>query len=151
MTDSRTPDSRTPGGQPPENRTPAGRSPQSRPPDGRSRHGRAPDRRTVQAGIARMEGYLLWQAEIDRARADAAAFVDALDWPTTAQREELAALLARRQLDLSQQTVARIAARALQLRREYQQRYDVLRRRVLVAALALLTALVLLDALLLAR
>ncbi|MFJ6787592.1 hypothetical protein [Streptomyces angustmyceticus] len=136
MTDSRTPDR-----QPPD----------SRPPGGRSRDGRAPDRRTVQAGIARMEGYLLWQAETDRARTDAEALVAALDWPTTAQRDELVALLARRQLDLSRQSVTRVASRALQLRREYQQRYDALRRRVLVAALALLTALVLLNALLLAR
>ncbi|MFG2828277.1 hypothetical protein ACGFWI_12570 [Streptomyces sp. NPDC048434] len=112
---------------------------------------RTPDSRTVQAGIASMEGYLLWQAEIDRARSDAEAFVDALDWPTTAQREELVGLLARRQLDLSQLTVTRIATRALQLRREYQQRYDVLKRRVLATALALLAALVLLNVLLLAH
>lgn len=114
-------------------------------------HSRTPDSRTVKAGIARMEGYLLWQAEIDRARADAESFVDALDWPTSAQREELVALLVRRQLDLSQMTVTRIAARALQLRREYQQRYDVLKRRVLVAALVLLTVLTFLDVLLLAH
>ncbi|MEV5127584.1 hypothetical protein AB0K49_33055 [Streptomyces decoyicus] len=114
-------------------------------------HSRTPDRRTVEAGIARMEGYLLWQAEIDRARTDAEAFVDALDWPTSAQREELVALLARRQLDLSQMAVTRIATRARQLRREYQQRYDVLKRRVLLTALALLTVLTFLDVLLLAR
>ncbi|MFF8784378.1 hypothetical protein [Streptomyces sp. NPDC015125] len=109
-----------------------------------------PDSRTVQAGIADIEGYLLWQAEIDRARADAEAFVDALDWPTSAQRQELVRLLARRQLDLSQRAVTRTATRALQLRREYQQRYDFLKRRVLAAVLALLAALVLVNVLLLA-
>ncbi|MGW8970145.1 hypothetical protein [Streptomyces platensis] len=109
-----------------------------------------PDSRTVQAGIARMEGYLLWQAEIDSARADAEAAVDALDWPTTAQREELVDLLARRQLNVSQMALTRIATRAHQLRGEYQQRYDVLKRRALAAVLALLTALMLLNALLLA-
>ncbi|SED89156.1 hypothetical protein SAMN05428945_5930 [Streptomyces sp. 2224.1] len=111
---------------------------------------RTPDSRTVRAGIADIEGYLLWQAETDRARADAEAFVDALDWPTTAQRQELVRLLALRQLDLSQRAVTRIAGRALQLRREYQQRYDCLKRRVLAAALAVLVALVLLNVLVLA-
>ncbi|MFD5394815.1 hypothetical protein ACFWJW_11375 [Streptomyces sp. NPDC127097] len=111
---------------------------------------RTPDSRTVQAGIARMEGYLLWQAEVDCARADAEAAVDALDWPTTAQREELVDLLARRQLDVSRMAITRIAARAHQLRGEYQQRYNVLKLRALATVLALLTALVLLNALLLA-
>ncbi|MGW7579441.1 hypothetical protein [Streptomyces sp. NPDC054765] len=109
---------------------------------------RTPDSRTVQAGIASMEGYLLWQAEIDRARTDAEAVVAALDWPTDAQREELVALLAGRQLDVSRMAVTRIAARALQVRREYQQRYDLLKRRVLATALAVLTALVFLNVLL---
>lgn len=109
-----------------------------------------PDSRTVQAGIARMEGYLLWQAEIACARADAEAAVDALDWPTAAQREELVDLLAHRQLGVSQMAITRIAARAHQLGGEYQHRYDVLKRRVLATVLALLTALVLLNALLLA-
>ncbi|MGA5563333.1 cytochrome C oxidase subunit I [Streptomyces platensis] len=97
-----------------------------------------------------MEGYLLWQAEVDCARADAEAAVDALDWPTTAQREELVALLARRQLDVSQLALTRIATRAHQLRGEYQQRYDVLRRRALAAVVGLVAALVLVNALLLA-
>ncbi|MFG2526460.1 hypothetical protein [Streptomyces sp. NPDC048516] len=117
--------------------------------DRRTPDRRTPDSRTVQAGIADIEGYLLWQAETDRARADAEAFVDALDWPTAAQRQELVRLLALRQLDLSRRSVTRIAARALQLRREYQQRYDCLKRRVLAAVLALLAALVLLNVLLL--
>ncbi|BCK73005.1 hypothetical protein Srufu_069580 [Streptomyces libani subsp. rufus] len=109
-----------------------------------------PDSRTVQAGIARMEGYLLWQAEIAGARADAEAAVDALDWPTAAQREELVDLLARRQLDVSQMAITRIATRAHQLRGEYQHRYDVLKRRALATVLALMAVLVLLNALLLA-
>ncbi|MFE3882180.1 hypothetical protein ACFXPQ_04525 [Streptomyces lydicus] len=118
--------------------------------DRRTPDRRTPDSRTVRAGIADIEGYLLWQAETDRARADAEAFVDSLDWPTTAQRQELVRLLARRQLELSQRAVTRVAGRALQLRREYQQRYDCLKRRVLAAVLALLVALVLLNVLLLA-
>ncbi|MGX1761400.1 hypothetical protein ACWIG5_31575 [Streptomyces lydicus] len=121
-----------------------------RTPDRRTPDSSTPDSRTVRAGIADIEGYLLWQAETDRARADAEAFVDALDWPTTAQRQELVRLLAQRQLELSQRAVTRVAGRALQLRREYQQRYDCLKRRVLAAVLVLLVALVLLNVLLLA-
>lgn len=128
-----------------DHRTPGRRTPNSDTPDRRM-----PDSRTVQAGITGIEGYLLWQAETDRARAEAEAFVDALDWPTAAQRQELVRLLALRQLDLSQRAVTRIACRARQLRREYQQRYDCLKRRVLAAVLALLAALVLLNVLLLA-
>lgn len=140
MTDHRTPGRRTPNSD----------TPNSDKPDGDVPDRRMPDSRTVQAGIAGIEGYLLWQAETDRARAEAEAFVDALDWPTAAQRQELVRLLALRQLDLSQRAVTRIACRARQLRREYQQRYDCLRRRVLATVLALLAALVLLNVLLLA-
>ncbi|AWN30516.1 MULTISPECIES: hypothetical protein [unclassified Streptomyces] len=111
----------------------------------------APDSRTVQAGIASLEGYLLWQGEIDRARAEAEACVEVLDWPTTAQREELVDLLARRQLDLSRMVITRVAERSLQLRRDYQQRYDCLKRRVVACALALVAVLALVSCLLLAR
>ncbi|MET7902340.1 hypothetical protein ABZS86_12985 [Streptomyces sp. NPDC005355] len=117
--------------------------------DNRTPDGRTPDGRSVEAGIATMEGYLLWQAEIERTRTEAQAFVDALDWPTTAQREELVDLLARRQLDLSRMIVSRIAARALQLREEYQHRYEHLKRRVVAYAVAAVAVLVFLNVLLL--
>ncbi|MET7933146.1 hypothetical protein [Streptomyces sp. NPDC005322] len=111
---------------------------------------RTPDGPSVEAGIATMEGYLLWQAEIERTRTEAESLVDGLDWPTTAQREELVELLARRQLDLSRVTVSRIAARALQLREEYQHRYDHLKRRVVACALAAVAVVIFLNVLLLA-
>ncbi|MFF4283376.1 hypothetical protein [Streptomyces kronopolitis] len=111
----------------------------------------APGRHTVQAGIASLEGYLLWQGEIDRARAEAEACVEALDWPTAAQREELVALLAGRQLDLSRMVITRIAERSLQLRGEYQQRYSYLKRRLMACSLALAVGLAAVHCLLLAR
>ncbi|MFE1315132.1 hypothetical protein [Streptomyces sp. NPDC058755] len=111
----------------------------------------AADDDSVQAGIARMEGYLLWQGEIERARAEAESFADELDWLTTAQREKVVDLFTRRQLDLSRMAITRTAQRALQLRQEYQQRYDCLKRRGFAAALALGAAAVFVDSLLLMR
>ncbi|MFE1292616.1 hypothetical protein [Streptomyces sp. NPDC058751] len=102
-----------------------------------------PDGGSVRDGIARMEGYLLWQGEVERARAEAESFADQLDWLTTAQREEVVDLFARRQLDLSRTAITRTARRALQLRQEYQHRYDHLRLRTFAGALALGTAVAL--------
>ncbi|MEW1653986.1 cytochrome C oxidase subunit I [Streptomyces sp. NPDC093707] len=101
-----------------------------------------PDARAIRAGIATMEGYLLWQAEIDRARSTSEALLEPVDWLTTAQREELTDLLTRQQLDHARSTVTRLATRSLQMRRDYEDRYHHLKRRVLGSALALSTAVV---------
>jgi hypothetical protein len=111
----------------------------------------AADDDAVRAGIARVEGYLLWQGEVERARAEAESFADELDWLTTAQREAVVDLFARRQLDLSRTAITRTAQRALQLRQEYQDRYDYLRRRGFAAAMALEAATVFVASLLLMR
>jgi hypothetical protein len=103
---------------------------------------------SVRDGIARMEGYLLWQGEIERAHAEAESFADQLDWLTTAQREEVVDLFTGRQLALSRMMITRTAERALQLRREYQHRYDCLRRRLFAGALATGVAAVFVDCLL---
>ncbi|MEV0181838.1 hypothetical protein [Streptomyces sp. NPDC050625] len=111
----------------------------------------AADDDAVQAGIARVEGYLLWQGEVERARTEAESFADELDWLTTAQREVVVDLFTRRQLDLSRAAITRTAQRALQLRQEYQHRYDCLRRRGFATALALQAATVSVASLLLMR
>ncbi|WP_328670961.1 hypothetical protein [Streptomyces sp. NBC_00328] len=103
---------------------------------------------SVRDGIARMEGYLLWQGEVERALAEAESFADQLDWLTTAQREEVVDLFTRHQLALSRTAITRTARRALQLRQEYQDRYDFLRRQVFAGALALGTATVFVNCLL---
>lgn len=86
-------------------------------------------------GIARVEGYLLWRAEMDRARTDAQNVADALEWPTTAQREDLVRVLTGAYLDRSRVMLAQTAKRAAELRSEYQARYERLRRRFLASAL----------------
>ncbi|WP_432138511.1 MULTISPECIES: hypothetical protein [unclassified Streptomyces] len=110
---------------------------------------RLPDGDAVREGIARMEGYLLWQGEIEQARAEAESFADRLDWLTTAQREDVVDLFVRHRLDLSQALLRRTAGRALQLREEYQERYDCLRIRLLAVALALGAAAVFVNCLVL--
>ncbi|MFI2434316.1 hypothetical protein [Streptomyces sp. NPDC018693] len=102
----------------------------------------------VRDGIAQMEGYLLWQGEIEQARAEAESFADQLDWLTTAQREAVVDLFVRHRLDLSHSLLRRTARRALQLREEYQERYDHLKRRLFAVALALGAAAVFVNCLL---
>ncbi|MFJ9447606.1 hypothetical protein ACIRRH_38080 [Kitasatospora sp. NPDC101235] len=60
-------------------------------------------------GLRRLEGYLLWQAEIATACQDATAFTDALPWLTDAQREDVAQAYTRERLRVSRQDVTRIA------------------------------------------
>ncbi len=40
-------------------------------------------------GLAQLEGFLLWNAEVERARRRACRFTDQLPWLTTAQREDV--------------------------------------------------------------
>ncbi|MEU7568720.1 hypothetical protein AB0A99_22495 [Streptomyces fradiae] len=98
----------------------------------------------VRDGIASMEGYLLWQGEIEQARMAAEAFADRLDWLTSGQREQVTDLYTRTELDRSRASIAHTAQRARQLRQEYQDRYDHLRRRAVACCLTLGAAAVLL-------
>lgn len=86
-------------------------------------------------GVRRLEGYLLWQAEIAGARRAATAFADQLPWLTTAQREALERAYVQEQLHSSQRTIAHIARRCRTIRGEYEARYRRLRLRA--AALCL--------------
>jgi hypothetical protein len=87
----------------------------------------------VAAGINQLEGYLLWQAETDRARDCARDFSARLPWLTTAQREEVEHAYTQDRLQQSRAYLLRIAGRCRELQREYQQRYDALRRRLAIA------------------
>ncbi|WP_374984565.1 hypothetical protein [Streptomyces fradiae] len=91
----------------------------------------------VRDGIASMEGYLLWQVEIEQARTAAEAFADRLDWLTSGQREQVVDLYTRTELDRSRASITHTAQRARQLRQEYQERYDHLRRRAVAWCLIL--------------
>lgn len=99
------------------------------------RHTDAASPEEAREGIAKVEGYLLWQAETARARAEAEAVADELGWLTTAQREELVRVLTGSYLDRSRAALAETAERIVQIRSEFQSRYERLRRRALASAL----------------
>ncbi|MCQ4079644.1 hypothetical protein NGB36_03270 [Streptomyces sp. RB6PN25] len=103
-------------------------------------------------GINQLEGYLLWQAETDRARDSAREFSASLPWLTIAQREEVEHAYTQDRLEQSKVYLVRIAGRCRELQHEYQQRYDALRRRLAIAFVVgsclTLTLAVLLGALL---
>lgn len=89
-------------------------------------------------GLARMEGYLLWNAEIEEARRLARRFTDELPWLTTAQREDVERVYAADRAEASRVMLVRISARATELRGEYSRRYRTLRARCVAAAVVCL-------------
>ncbi|GGX73613.1 hypothetical protein [Streptomyces minutiscleroticus] len=93
------------------------------------------------AAVNQVEGYLLVQAEWDTARREGEEFARRMPWLTTGQHEEVARHYAEQRMLVTRQTLRRIAARADELRGEYQARYDLLRERVMrLAALAVCAA-----------
>ncbi|MFF3766996.1 hypothetical protein ACFYYR_23305 [Streptomyces sp. NPDC001922] len=95
----------------------------------------APDPHGVTAGINRIEGYLLWQAETAGAEERAEAFCDRLPWLTTGQREEVERVYVQDRLDDARRDLRRVAARCEELQEEYRARYRTLRRRLVAACL----------------
>jgi hypothetical protein len=87
-----------------------------------------PDKESAR-GLAQVEGYLLWNAEVAEARRQARHFADALPWLTTAQREDVERVYVTDRMAVSRETLTRIAGRAVELRGEYTARYDRLRSR----------------------
>lgn len=89
-----------------------------------------------------VEGYLLAEADRERARREAEAFCARLPWLTTAQAEEVARLYAEEHIELTRQRLRQTLRRADELRHEYEARYAALRHRLLawhaVGATALL-------------
>ncbi|MFE6973248.1 hypothetical protein [Streptomyces sp. NPDC057682] len=86
-------------------------------------------------GLARMEGYLLWSAELEQARREARRFTDALPWLTTAQREDVERVYAADRAAVARTMLVRVADRSAELRGEYTERYRLLRARCVAAAL----------------
>jgi hypothetical protein len=99
-------------------------------------------------GIQQLEGYLLWQAEKERARAEAEAFAHRLPWLTGEQRRQVTHHYAELRLADTLKTLEHLRERSRELRIEYSLRYEHLRRRLLHAAAYLAVSLLLLDALL---
>ncbi|MFE3648166.1 hypothetical protein ACFXPZ_37830 [Streptomyces sp. NPDC059101] len=93
------------------------------------------DLRTART-IHEIEGYLLWEAEKERARGQAAEFCDRLPWLTDSQREDVVRHYCREQREMSRSYLERIAVRSASLRTEYESAYRTLRCRLVVALLS---------------
>ncbi|WP_225824374.1 cytochrome C oxidase subunit I [Streptomyces naphthomycinicus] len=83
-----------------------------------------------------VEGYLLWQARVAEAERRAREFTGSLDWLTTAQREEIERRYVADSLRRARADLERIAARCVSLRAEYENRYALVRRRLVGVVLA---------------
>ncbi|MFJ3709437.1 MULTISPECIES: hypothetical protein [unclassified Streptomyces] len=82
----------------------------------------------------RIEGYLLWNAEVEEARRRASDFVAQLPWLTTAQREDVERVYAADRMAASRDALLRITSRIAELRDEYTARYQQLQRRCMAVA-----------------
>ncbi|MFJ1747234.1 hypothetical protein ACIOJD_13450 [Streptomyces sp. NPDC088116] len=85
-------------------------------------------------GLFQIEGYLLWSAEIEDIRRQAARFTEQLPWLTTAQREDVERVYATDRAAASRAMLIRISDRVTELRGEYSERYRQLRARCVTAA-----------------
>ncbi|MFH8475549.1 hypothetical protein [Streptomyces sp. NPDC018000] len=91
-------------------------------------------------GLAQLEGYLLWNAEVEEARRQAGRFTDELPWLTTAQREDVERVYTADRLAASQAMLCRISVRVTELRGEYDARYRRLKARGVAAGVVLVGA-----------
>ncbi|KOX37650.1 hypothetical protein ADL06_02600 [Streptomyces sp. NRRL F-6491] len=87
------------------------------------------------AGIARLEGYLLARRAGTEATRAGAVFADRFPWLGPQERSEVAREFAREHLAVRRRMLQDTVTRAGELRREYGDRYDRLRRRLLAVAL----------------
>ncbi|MEU9119394.1 hypothetical protein AB0C96_05960 [Streptomyces sp. NPDC048506] len=90
---------------------------------------------SMERAINEIEGYLLWEAEKDRARTRADAFCKDLPWLTDTQRQDVARRYCQDQSEASRSYLERIAARSATLRAEYEGVYRALRRRLITGFL----------------
>jgi hypothetical protein len=90
------------------------------------------------AAVNEVEGYLLCQAELRKAREEAETFACRLAYLTTAQQEEVARAYAEDRIQMSQTALRAVATRCEELRAEYSARYEHLRLRMLCIYVATL-------------
>lgn len=105
-------------------------------------------REEERALVAEIEGHLLLASAREECRAAAARAADRMGWLTDSQREYLESELETEYLGLARTSWRRTAERGVELRREYEARYRMLRQRLLacfVLLSALLTATTLLT------
>ncbi|WP_063784256.1 hypothetical protein [Streptomyces sp. SBT349] len=99
-----------------------------------------PGEREAATGIARLEGYLLWQAELGNARTEGESFAAGLTWLTEEQRADVAARYAEERVRLARRVLTGVADRCRTLDGEYTARYRQLRQRLLCVTLCALLA-----------
>lgn len=87
-----------------------------------------------------VDGYLLWRARVTEAEQRAREFVRPMDWLTTSQQAEIERYYVADALKRARKDLERIAARCLDLRAEYEHRYQTLRRRCVGLALTVCAA-----------
>ncbi|MET9494130.1 hypothetical protein [Streptomyces sp. NPDC006552] len=85
----------------------------------------------IESGLLQMEGYLLWTSKTAETRAQAEDFTGRLPWLTTAQREEVERVFTEERLAFHKAALVQLAARAHELRGEYDERYARLKARCL--------------------
>ncbi|WUH88969.1 hypothetical protein OG900_01700 [Streptomyces sp. NBC_00433] len=86
-------------------------------------------------GLEQLTDFLLWNAEIEQARRQAAAFASHLTWLTTPQREDVERVYVADRIESSRAILRRNQDRAAELRSEYSARYQALKMRCVAAAL----------------
>ncbi|MFI8437254.1 hypothetical protein ACIGJO_26640 [Streptomyces sp. NPDC079020] len=91
-------------------------------------------------GLAQLEGYLLWNAEIEEARRQARRLTGQLPWLTTAQREDVERVYLMERMAGCRESLTRITGRAAELRGEYTERYEQLRARCVAASVVAVSA-----------
>ncbi|MDX3608118.1 MULTISPECIES: hypothetical protein [Streptomyces] len=91
-------------------------------------------------GLAQLEGFLLWNAEVERARRQARRFTDQLPWLTTAQREDVERVFVTERVAVSRESLTRVRDRAEELREEYSGRYARLRARCVAVSVGAVSA-----------
>lgn len=102
--------------------------------NGRTRRGSVEADEESARGLAQVEGYLLWNAEVEEARRRAGRFTEQLPWLTTAQREDVERVYVADRVALCRESLTRVADRAVELRGEYTARYGRLRARCVAAS-----------------
>lgn len=89
-------------------------------------------------GINRLEGYLLYQAELRTARTQAHAFAERMPWLTRAQCDEVIRHYTDDRLAQTKTTLQQVTRRCHELEQQYSAHYRQLRQQLLRTCVATL-------------
>ncbi|WP_328760324.1 hypothetical protein [Streptomyces sp. NBC_00271] len=96
-------------------------------------------------GLNDIMEYLARQAELKKVRDAAETFADRLPWLTTPEREAVVEVYTADRQDVSHEVLLRIADRTVELRGEYEARYQALRARLISAWMIVIAVSVMLT------